>query len=507
MEFDLKGTITLSGDATAAASDIAVILNEASSSIFSRPDGSGAAVKDYEIAGCDVKVHIVSGRNVRAHEAIIRLRKLLGERLGKSHRLGARKLEINSYVLRFELEREPKRAVTVPFAELAIEGRTAIMRLTDPSEEFLQKNYVDRMIKLVREKVDKQYYEGKAEYWKCIWDSGPKEPAWTADPSEEMLKRGWLKQGPTKGKWFFRPQVAAVMRAMERIAIEEVVRPLGFQEVIEPHHVGFDIWLKTGHLEGMPGEIYYVSEPRTRDPAEWERFVDLIKITKQVPQEELAKNIQLPNAGSCYAQCPVIYWSLQGETIADESLPVKVFDRAANSNRYESGGRHGIERVDEFHRIEVVYIGTEEQLVALREKLLDAYKRVFNEILELEWRMAWVTPFYMQQSGQNFDGGDDGADLTKLVKGTIDFEAYMPYRGSREESEWLEFQNLTIVGDKYTSAFNIKGQKSELWSGCTGIGLERWTAAFLSQKGLDPEKWPEGFRKYLPKLPEGMKLL
>jgi seryl-tRNA synthetase len=83
----------------------------------------------------------------------------------------------------------------------------------------------------------------------------------------------------------------------------------------------------------------------------------------------------------------------------------------------------------------------------------------------------------------------------------------MPYRGDRKKSEWLEFQNLSILGDKYIKAFNIKAQKSTLWSGCSGIGLERWTTAFLSQKGLDPKKWPEGFKKYLYTLPKGINFL
>jgi seryl-tRNA synthetase len=102
----------------------------------------------------------------------------------------------------------------------------------------------------------------------------------------------------------------------------------------------------------------------------------------------------------------------------------------------------------------------------LREKLLERYKYVFNDLFDLEWQMAWVTPWYMQQAGKI---GDESTQDT----GTIDFEAYMPYRGSRQDSEWLEFQNLSILGDKYITAFNIKAQKSELWSGCSGIGLER----------------------------------
>jgi seryl-tRNA synthetase len=121
-------------------------------------------------------------------------------------------------------------------------------------------------------------------------------------------------------------------------------------------------------------------------------------------------------------------------------------------------------------------------------------------------QFTWVhpsSPWYLQQAGQvTYE-----KDASEKIKGTIDFEAYMPYRGSREESEWLEFQNLSIIGDKFTKAFNIKTQKGELWSGCSGIGLERWTAAFLSQKSLDFENWPKKFQEKIGKLPDGIELL
>ncbi|MFI5415706.1 MAG: serine--tRNA ligase, partial [Candidatus Lutacidiplasmatales archaeon] len=336
------------------------------------------------------------------------------------------------------------------------------------------------------------------QYWALLQQSPRKEHTFREDPTEAMIQRHWVRNGPTKGKWFLGPRATHVLRAIRSIARTEVLDPLGFQEVVQPHHDSFDILLKTGHLEGLPGEFYYVAEPRTRDPKEWERFTDLVKITRQVPPEELAKLVGPPSAISCYAQCPTIYWWLSGRTLAERTLPVKVYDKTAISNRYESGGRHGLERVDEFHRIEPVYLGTPEQLLALREELMARYTRVFDEILQLEWRTAWVTPFYMQQSG-----GVGVEDATERIKGTIDFEAYLPYRGTREDSEWLEFQNLSIVGEKYTKAFTIRPQKGTLWSGCSGIGLERWTTAFLAQKGLDPEGWPAAFREFAGPPPAG----
>jgi len=79
--------------------------------------------------------------------------------------------------------------------------------------------------------------------------------------------------------------------------------------------------------------------------------------------------------------------------------------------------------------------------------------------------------------------------------GTVDFEAYLPYRGEREKSEWLEIQNISIIGDKYPKAFSVKSSKGELWSGCGGGSFERWICAFLAQKGFERDKWPNEVRK------------
>jgi seryl-tRNA synthetase len=518
VRFELEGAIVFSADLAKARDDIAKALEELERTALRKgvPHGEDAPhVARHAVEGAELRLSIESGGYVRAHEALLRLRKELSASLGSSHRLGARAVRIDRYVITFDLDQEPTGPVKVPIARsLTFEGRTARLELRDVPEDHLTRNYVDRLVALVREKVAAQRYAGKSEAWDLIWASPPKAHSFDRDPTEEMSARGWVVQGPGKGRWFHRPQSAAIMGAMERIAVEEVLRPLGFQEVVSVTLVPFETWLRTGHLQGVANEIYYVVTPSTRDEAAWQDLKDHVKVTRQVPTEELMRLLDPPRSGLTYAQCPNIYWSFQGRTIAEDELPVRVFDRTAVSFRNESGGRHGIERVDEFHRIEPVYIGTAEQLGALREGLIGRYRHVFDEVLDLEWRMAWVSPFYLQQEGRGGDAAASGegggsapprGSVDPRAQGTIDFEAYLPYRGPRESSEWLEFQNLSVLGDHYTDAFNIKSQRgTELWSGCTGIGLERWSAVFLAQHGLEPDGWPAGFRRYLPELPRGI---
>jgi seryl-tRNA synthetase len=357
----------------------------------------------------------------------------------------------------------------------------------------------DRIISLVEDKVKAQSYGGKGEHWNLLWESGKKEHGFDSDPTEELMKQGWIKRGASRGQWIHGPQSVAVFRAFERIVMEEIVKPLGYREMIFPKLVTWDVWQRSGHAKGVYPEIYYVCPPKTRDPEFWEEVADHYKVTLEVPLDMIAEKIDKPIGGLCYAQCPPFWPFLQGETMPDDGLPLYVFDRSGTSHRYESGGLHGMERVDEFHRIELVFMGTPEQVVAHSEDMQKRYMHIFNDILDLEWRTAWVTPWFMAQEGL--------AGLAAETRvGTIDYEAVMPYRG--EDGEWLEFQNMSVNGDKYPKGFNVKSQSNkELWSGCSGIGLERWASAFYAQKGLDADGWPDAFREIVGELPKGIRFL
>lgn len=502
MEHELRAELTLSGPL--AREKLAPVVESAAAEAFKRTMGNRGEgrLAAWEVSGPQLTVTLEAS-GARPHQTLLAFARRLSEELGRKERVGVRSFRAPLYRVTFPIDHAPADPVRLPLPHrLTFQGTVGTLELTDLAEEGLRDNWMDRTVALVLEKARRQTYAGKEQYWDLLAQSPPRDHPFHGDPTEEMLRRDWVRSGPTKGKWFLGPTAAHLLRTMDRIARQEVLDPLGFTEVVQPHHDSFDILLKTGHLAGLPGEFYYVAEPKTRDPAAWEEFTDLVKITKKVPEDKLAALVTGPTAISCYAQCPTIYWWLSGRTLAQESLPVRIYDRTAISNRYESGGRHGLERVDEFHRIEPVYIGTPTQLVELREGLMARYTHVFDHVLELEWRTAWVTPFYMQQAG-----GVGVEDVDKRIKGTIDFEAYLPYRGTRESSEWLEFQNLSIVGEKYTEAFTIRSQKGELWSGCSGIGLERWLTAFLAQKGLDPEHWPAKFREYAGEMPREVRFL
>ena len=57
-----------------------------------------------------------------------------------------------------------------------------------------------------------------------------------------------------------------------------------------------------------------------------------------------------------------------------------------------------------------------------------------------------------------------------------DIEVYIP-----QTKSWLELAGCSVLETNLTSRFNIQSETGEkLWSGCTGIGLERLTYSTIA---------------------------
>lgn len=500
VRFTLTAELSFNSDIPAdAVSAIEKTVAESNAVLFKKGVPKGVderevgRITSWSVVTNTIRLAIESGTYTRAHDALFRFRKQITAVLGK-FRLGLRGIAIWEYriVISGEIP-EGVHVPNLPFIKSHDIRRDELSLDLAVSAADLENRVPDRIVRLIEEKIQAVSYGGKGEHWELVYASAPRPRTFTRDPTEEMVKRTWIRHGASRGQWIHGPQSVQLFRAFEQIVLDKIIRPLGFSEMIFPKLTPWDVWMRSGHAKGVYPEIYYVCTPRTRDPGFWEDVGDYFKVTGSVPVEMIREKIDGPIGGLCYAQCPSFWPFVQGETLATASLPVKVFDRSGTSHRYESGGIHGIERVDEFHRIEIVWLGTAEQTVAMADKLHEAFHSVFENILELEWRCARVTPWFMAQEGM-IDTGKTPATVAGGTcgcgerVGTTDYEAYLPYSDS-----WLEFQNVSINGDKYPKGFNVKIQSgAECWSGCSGIGLERWTAAFLAQKGLDSDGWPDG---------------
>ncbi|MHA1607752.1 MAG: aminoacyl--tRNA ligase-related protein [Candidatus Freyarchaeota archaeon] len=515
MRFALRGYFELSDVLSDdAVGEVRRFLGEIGDAVFKKgaPRGKedeAARLISWDVRGNRFYVEVESGRYVRAHVAFVRLRNALAEFLGSRFGLGVRGSRVEEYVLEFELDREPLEPVNVLFAkDVRFDGRKVTILLEDLDDVALERNYPDRIIGRVREKVARQFVSGKGEFTRVVRRSnkGVERYVLKEDPTDLAIRFGWVKEYPATGVWQIMPPMAALIRAMEKLIVDEVAKPLGFQEVMMPRLIPLEVEYRKGHF-GIANEIIWACPPVSRDPKDFEDLVDYVEITGGPPPAEfLREKLRPPLYGLSYAQCEPFYEMFHRETVdldALEEEPIKFYDRNGPTYRWESGGVRGLERLNEFHRVEFVFLSTPRKCIEIRDSILERTERIVDEVFDLEYRVDATTAVYLEHAGKMEEEG--GGDFVK----TYDLTAILPFQTkSRPEAE-LEIASFHVHTDFYAKRFHFRDKKRRtVFTGCAGLGPSRFAYVFLVRYGFDFENWPNEIKKYIgEKLPEPPRML
>ena len=241
-----------------------------------------------------------------------------------------------------------------------------------------------------------------------------------------------------------------------------------FQEIFIPKLVSINDWFKSGHFKRFGSELMYISEFKNRENvlSISDRYQALIN--KELP-ESFSNLLKIPEKGLVFAQCESFWNFLKRKVINKEALPLKFFDVSGNSYRNEGGAVHSLTRLNEFKRLELIFVGRADELQVLHNSLHERWRKLLNilgfsyEIREVE---SWLGLF------------DENINTT-------DFEIIF------NDSKSLEVGNLSLNSTKFISKWEVKSNGGKLYSGCSGFGLDRLVWSLFKIYGLNLEKWPE----------------
>ncbi|MEM3422020.1 MAG: serine--tRNA ligase [Candidatus Hadarchaeum sp.] len=494
MRFELKGKLVFSGELSRIKEDIDAVIKGAEPVLIKgAPKGKeteAAKIIRWHIVGNELELELESGRYVRAHDALLRLAKILATELGKKHKLGLRGIFARDYRIILPIAEAPAKAVAeikkLPH-EVVVGDSSVEIHIKELTEAELRGRVVDRLVSMVEETLARASARAAEP---MVVREGPKRPhTFKKNPFDVAKKLGWIRDFPGRGQWIYEEPYAKLLQAIEDIIIEEVARPLKFEEVMLPKLIPLEVMQRMpGYLDGVPEGMYYVSPP-PRDPEAFKDFKQKLKLTKRVPVEDLKKILKEPAYVLAPAQCEPFYETFAFSHVRMEDLPVKQFDRSGWTYRWEGGGVEGLLRTQEFRRIEFVFLGSPEDVVSIRDAVVDQSIKVVDK-LEMEWRLLVATPFYMREGVIG-----DGSDSSQVA--TYDVEVLLPYNDS-----WLEIGSYNVHRNKFVETFKIKEVKGrQVWTGCCGFGTSRWVVGFLAQHGFDPSRWPEPIRRRVGSLP------
>lgn len=299
------------------------------------------------------------------------------------------------------------------------------------------------------------------------------EPNYSRCIDRDLFAKGIIADFLGKNSGFFvtLPRGTRIMNCLKKLIMENISKKFGFQEYFLPKLVNREI-LKTAKIAGKWDDYLFSVKPYSAKKGFKEEYI----------MDPL--------------QCTPLYAFFREEEIKEENLPIKAVDLSGPTyrNEYREKLRPSVKQ-REFHRIEFVYLGYKKDIASLREELLREMENVCFK-LNIPFRRVVGSGCYevtsnLAESAESLEE-IPVIDLEMLVSGGSGTKS--------KKTEYLEVAGASILKDQHIKRFGIKANSGKkLWSGCFGIGLERFAYAFLSNNGFEQKNWPKSFKKYLEK--------
>ncbi|HOV68400.1 MAG TPA: serine--tRNA ligase, partial [Methanoregulaceae archaeon] len=197
---------------------IARAVEEANTVLFRKgvpkdaPEDEVGRITEHAVHGATLSLALESGGYTRVHDALFRFRKQVAALLGR-YRVGLRDLVVSDYRVDLLGEApEGLRLPTLPFIRSAERGPGRIGLELAVTAADLENKVPDRLIRLIEEKVEAAAYGGKTEHWELVYESPRREHRFFQDPTQEMIRRGWIRHALSRGQWIHGPQSTRLFR-------------------------------------------------------------------------------------------------------------------------------------------------------------------------------------------------------------------------------------------------------------------------------------------------------
>jgi seryl-tRNA synthetase len=300
------------------------------------------------------------------------------------------------------------------------------------------------------------------------------------DPTDELLERGELSQEAT-GIYTLGPLITRLIDYFEGIFLDLAdhfnARPYRFPTLIPANYME-----RVNYFRAFPHSLSYATHLR-EDLDIIDSFAQQAACDEHgalnTPPEAFASIQTLLSPAVCYH----LYFAL-----ADHPLPSGQLTATAVGNcfRYEAINLSTLERLWNFTMREIIFVGSKEFVLENRDTARQQLHSTLEEI-GLAYRVESANdPFFIGEFRKQ-------SAFQSAFQLKYEIRASLPFKDST-----LAVGSYNYHQDFFGRHLNISlPDGSPAHTGCAAFGLERMAHAFLSQFGLDPEKWPAVVREAL----------
>jgi len=299
------------------------------------------------------------------------------------------------------------------------------------------------------------------------------------DPTGILTERREIVQeGP--GFFVLGPLLSRVVDHLERrmlnVAAAMNAVPYRFPALIAPGYLE-----KVQYFKNFPHSLCFATHLR-ENLSDIQSFSD--RATVERGRVAIDGNVYAPVAAMLAPTvCHHLYLAL-----SDSDLPADGVVATASGHcfRFESWNMNSLERLWNFTMREIIFVGTEADVRTRLDGVRERLRSVLEEF-QITYKLVTANdPFFIGTFR-------DQAAYQAAFELKYEIRAALPYK-----SDTVAVGSYNRHGNFFGKTLGIRlADGSPAYTGCIGIGFERFALAFVAQHGLDPSNWPPAVRAEL----------
>jgi seryl-tRNA synthetase len=297
----------------------------------------------------------------------------------------------------------------------------------------------------------------------------------------ELKARGWLFDYGT-GQVALRGPALALAQAIDTKAAQLYHRAFDAAPGSFPAFVDAEILKKCGYFDSHPNAVTFACHVID----DFDAIEEFRQANSCAEHAKLPRKEHVHLSGVCLnpAACFPCYPTLTNTTVAGEGV---AFTWQGRVFRHESRNISGLERLWEFNVRELVFVGTEDYVVETRRRALPVIEEL-AEYFDLEIKVETAAdPFFATVSAARTFW-----QRSQEVKN----ELRLPVEPNADgQDKTIAGGSINIHGKFFGDRFSIRTEDGgTAFTGCIGLGIERWVLSAFTQHGFDPQRWPAAAR-------------
>lgn len=292
---------------------------------------------------------------------------------------------------------------------------------------------------------------------------------------QALVSRGWVNEAATGQIVLSEPLITLfdyLDQKIRRFALSEL-KAVEYQYPTLIPKSTVDL---CGYVDNSAHLLYYVNslhhDPQTYCEFQKNRKSSPSKINRYLREET---EYCLPPT-----MCYHTYHQFRGKELPRPFVVTSRGKSFRNEERYAIG----MERMVDFTIREIVFFGNYRFVQSVRELLIDFGAKLFQDLHIAGYCSSASDMFFLA------DNAETTIKMQKQLKFKLEFRAYL---GSEKD---VSIGSVNYHDSFFSRNFQLSMKETPyLVSGCAGFGLERLVYAFISQNGIDPQKWPISLEK------------